>query len=116
MNQASNYKSIKSFSSPKRHNPHSQIVAQASYTNEQVSSYSFLDSSVKLSEVTLPDSEGATKMSPGRAKGDFLITYVMTSNSRELILSDLTNSHAMYFKSESWQQKDVPPQLLGTLI
>ena len=60
MSQASNYKS-KVFHLLKDTNPQSQVVAQASHTNDQASLYCFLDGSVKLSEVTFPDSEGAIK-------------------------------------------------------
>nr|XP_012606182.1 uncharacterized protein LOC105863530 isoform X1 [Microcebus murinus] len=71
-------------------------LAWAYHTNEHALSYRSLDCSMKLSKVTFPDSEVATKMSCGRTKGEILITDVLAPYSVELILSDLTNDHGFY--------------------
>ena len=101
MRQASTFESIQSvFVSPKHTSAQWKIAAAelawAYHTNEHALFYCSLDRSVKLSKVTYPDSEVATKMSCGRTKGAILITDVLTPYSIELILSDLTSSHAFY--------------------
>ncbi|XP_058409245.1 uncharacterized protein LOC131412973 [Diceros bicornis minor] len=101
MRQASTLESIQSvFVSQKDTNAQWKIAAAelawAYHTNEHALSYRSLDCSMKLSKVTFPDSEVATKMSCGRTKGEILITDVLAPYSVELILSDLSSNHAFY--------------------
>nr|KAF6444299.1 hypothetical protein HJG59_008591 [Molossus molossus] len=101
MRQASTFESIQNvLVSQKDTNAQSKIAAAelawAYHIDEHAFSYRSLDCSMRLSKITFPDSEVATKMSCGRTKGEILITDVLAPYSVELILSDLTNDHAFY--------------------
>lgn len=106
MRQASASKPVESvFMSQKDTNVQSKIaaveLAWAYHMNKHALSYCSLDCSMKLSKVTFPDSEVATKVSCGWTKGAVLITDVLAPYSIELILSFLTNNHVFFSISTS---------------